>query len=414
MARADAAAATTLQDDFATRLADWEAAVTAPFDVGGLALGTVDGAEAARAAALAAGVNPMVTAGNEHWYLGTIKSFNVAKGYGFIECPEIKNEGHTNDVFLHHAQVGECKVGDSVMFTTFLNKNGRPQAATVTIAARYQNVPAQGESASLAGQTIGNFTGIIGAFNEKAGYGFIRCPALREMGCAYDVFLHRLQLGDCHVGDEVSFAVYMNKKNQPQARDVVLLNAAVAVPGQAVPPAAARPVLPKHDKPKTALPPGASMQFEGRFQGHVKSFSEETGYGFISCAAVNEMGNFKNDVFVHRIQMRGVNVGDEVSFGLYLNGKGQPQATDVIPASMASMMGGVEAGHSMASMASMASMMGGVDASHPMASMMASMASHVPLQSTKRPADLLVDGKPIDSSVPAGIAKRVRLMQQQE
>ena len=29
------------------------------------------------------------------------------KGYGFIDCPDLKSEGYTNDVFLHHAQVQE-------------------------------------------------------------------------------------------------------------------------------------------------------------------------------------------------------------------------------------------------------------------------------------------------------------------
>jgi len=59
---------------------------------------------------------------------GTIKSFNVDNGYGFIASPDLQAMGFTNDVFLHHQQRGEAKVGDEVIFTVFLNNKGQPQA----------------------------------------------------------------------------------------------------------------------------------------------------------------------------------------------------------------------------------------------------------------------------------------------
>mmetsp|Transcript_53045 Transcript_53045/g.156244 ORF Transcript_53045/g.156244 Transcript_53045/m.156244 type:complete len:208 (-) Transcript_53045:31-654(-) len=57
---------------------------------------------------------------------GTIKSFNQANGYGFIDCPEIKMQ-YGKDIFLHHAQLGGFDVGEQVMFTAYLNSKGQPQ-----------------------------------------------------------------------------------------------------------------------------------------------------------------------------------------------------------------------------------------------------------------------------------------------
>merc|ERR1712196_254157 len=59
---------------------------------------------------------------------GTIKSFNEANGYGFIECPDLKQQGYNNDVFLHHAQATGFCVGQQVVFNCYLNTQGRPQA----------------------------------------------------------------------------------------------------------------------------------------------------------------------------------------------------------------------------------------------------------------------------------------------
>mmetsp|Transcript_50674 Transcript_50674/g.127675 ORF Transcript_50674/g.127675 Transcript_50674/m.127675 type:complete len:290 (+) Transcript_50674:89-958(+) len=58
--------------------------------------------------------------------VGVIKSFNPHKGYGFIECAEIK-EQYGADVFLNHHQLREFQVGDTVQFCAYLNNSGKPQ-----------------------------------------------------------------------------------------------------------------------------------------------------------------------------------------------------------------------------------------------------------------------------------------------
>mmetsp|Transcript_118138 Transcript_118138/g.329407 ORF Transcript_118138/g.329407 Transcript_118138/m.329407 type:complete len:158 (-) Transcript_118138:98-571(-) len=60
-------------------------------------------------------------------FLGTIKSFNDWKCYGFIECDDIKAQGY-QDVFLHGDQKRGYQVGHKVKFTAFLTAEGKCQA----------------------------------------------------------------------------------------------------------------------------------------------------------------------------------------------------------------------------------------------------------------------------------------------
>lgn len=61
-------------------------------------------------------------------FQGVIKSFNPKSGYGFISCPDLKEVGCPNDVFLHHQQLGGFEVGSTVQFTVYMNSKGQPQA----------------------------------------------------------------------------------------------------------------------------------------------------------------------------------------------------------------------------------------------------------------------------------------------
>eukprot|EP00931_Biecheleriopsis_adriatica_P056214 TRINITY_DN332_c1_g4_i1.p1 TRINITY_DN332_c1_g4~~TRINITY_DN332_c1_g4_i1.p1 ORF type:complete len:349 (-),score=103.38 TRINITY_DN332_c1_g4_i1:83-1063(-) len=61
--------------------------------------------------------------------------------------------------------------------------------------------------------------------------------------------------------------------------------------------------------------------------GRIKSFNEEKGYGFIDCPRVFQQ--FGRDAFVHKAQMNGFKVGDEVTLVVTLNDSGLPQAKDL-------------------------------------------------------------------------------------
>lgn len=81
---------------------------------------------------------------------GTIKSFNDKNGYGFIECVETKML-YGSDVFLHHAQIGEFKVGDPVNFNVYLNQSGKPQAKDLQDVAFAEPTAKRGKFDELSG-----------------------------------------------------------------------------------------------------------------------------------------------------------------------------------------------------------------------------------------------------------------------
>jgi cold shock CspA family protein len=64
-----------------------------------------------------------------------------------------------------------------------------------------------------------------------------------------------------------------------------------------------------------------------RHEGRIKSFSEKTEYGFITCDEVH--AQYGGDVFLSRRELGNCRVGDMVTFSLQINKQGKPQAVDV-------------------------------------------------------------------------------------
>ena len=69
---------------------------------------------------------------------------------------------------------------------------------------------------------------------------------------------------------------------------------------------------------------------EERYIGRIKRYQDGPmgGYGFIDCDEVKS--RFSRDVYIHKNQMIGFQIGDEVSFTIALNNKGEPQARNVM------------------------------------------------------------------------------------
>lgn len=60
-------------------------------------------------------------------FQGLVKSYNVQKGFGFIDCPEA-HQIYGRDVFLHKAQIANFQIGSQLTFAVEMNKNNMPQA----------------------------------------------------------------------------------------------------------------------------------------------------------------------------------------------------------------------------------------------------------------------------------------------
>lgn len=206
---------------------------------------------------------------------GKVKQYNRQSGFGFIECPEL-HAVFGKDVFVHAKQLASFEVGADVTFAVVLNKDNKPQAVDLlTLDGKGSDGKAAGKGVGDCGKgksdnwgkgvlaiwdggkgkgddwdkggglgkggkpstakpdevaTLGQFAGVIKSFNNKNGYGFgfIQSDGMKALGYTNDVYLHHLQMNGCEVMQEVSFVAYLNKKGQPQARDVMPIGSATS------------------------------------------------------------------------------------------------------------------------------------------------------------------------------------------
>jgi cold shock CspA family protein len=152
--------------------------------------------------------------------------------------------------------------------------------------------------------------GVIARFDDKHGYGFIKCSTTWPR-FSRDVFLHRMYFRHLAVGDIVSFQLLVNDRGQPQARRIRKLE------GQA-----ARHV----ESQLTSL--GSIDQVY--YIGLVARFDMDKGYGFLACDATKV--KYGRDVFLRKVLYAelGLQVGDAVHFQVELNEKGFPQARNIM------------------------------------------------------------------------------------
>lgn len=154
------------------------------------------------------------------------------------------------------------------------------------------------------------FFGAVKTFSEEKGWGHIICKAATQ---AYgkDVFLMRSACGD-HVADAqpgalAAFKIAMGNKG-PQASDV------------------------------TFLPPGSFGTPDGEpgiwWQGAIKSYNELKGWGFLTSEEIQS--TFGKDIFMHKRDMQaGTPVpsqGEEFQFTVEVGDSGRLEAKNVSPA----------------------------------------------------------------------------------
>jgi len=160
---------------------------------------------------------PAAGKGGESRHAGTIIAFTPGT-YGFIRCEELYAiDG--KDIWLHHKQVANFNVGDSVNFTLITNARGQAQAVDLQAAWSSSKRPRQ---ESWVPEPTGDerYVGKIITYRPGAMFGFIQCDDTYTM-YGKDVWTHQAQLGNFSEGDEVSFSLVLNKDGHPQAVNLV-------------------------------------------------------------------------------------------------------------------------------------------------------------------------------------------------
>lgn len=259
-------------------------------------------------------------------YQGTIKSFNPSKGWGFIECAQTQ-QIYGKDIFLLKTSLPEnANKGDPVTFSIKHGASG-PEATRVALRTGAGDGGWVGPPEShgrCSRSVVSRHRGVIKSFNPAKGWGMI---ASDEMQQTYgkDIFFMTSSVvtGESAPGEQVTFVVIQGIKG-PEASDIQTVTRGRAQPAYlGVVKAIGMPVSPR--APPVTIGLSSKKQ---TYYGTVKSFSEEKGWGHISCDAAFKLYN--KDVFVMRSSLQGVEAepGLMVSFKIDVREKG-PQAFDV-------------------------------------------------------------------------------------
>lgn len=132
------------------------------------------------------------------------------------------------------------------------------------------------------------YTGIVKSVSDR-GYAFVECPEAAPVSGDRDIHLHsnEVQYAGLQPGMQVFF------------------------------------ILGQNDQQKLT---GKVVPVNGIFNGTIKYFDPEKGFGFIECPEAFRL--FDTDVFIHQneIDVSEAKLGAQITFGLKLNDKNQPQA----------------------------------------------------------------------------------------
>eukprot|EP00930_Biecheleria_cincta_P040721 TRINITY_DN27892_c0_g3_i1.p1 TRINITY_DN27892_c0_g3~~TRINITY_DN27892_c0_g3_i1.p1 ORF type:complete len:396 (-),score=68.55 TRINITY_DN27892_c0_g3_i1:212-1399(-) len=278
---------------------------------------------------------------------------------GSIDCHNVR-ELFFDDAQLDGTQSRGLALGARVSFAVLVDESGKPHAFDLHAASHAPSIPVkkkEGEAPGVAipmsvsrqsrsapetavrvpGITDRRFWGTLVKWNSNGGFGFIECPEVSAaLGVGSDVFLHSAQVGNFQVGARISFGVFLNKDGKPQAKD---LQPDAAAPMGIKRPLAAPmsnqvPMMPQKPGKRAVgsvqgdAPPSAAEMpgvTDGKvFYGTLTSWNDRGGFGFIDNAELKAM--FGKDVFLHTAQRGNFLVGAEISFEVFLNKDGRPQA----------------------------------------------------------------------------------------
>lgn len=302
-------------------------------------------------------------------FVGTVKSFNPTRGYGFIDCVETQ-QMYGKDMFFLKARLpgGHINVGEKVSFTVLMENNGpvahqveilnRPAAPQAFGGSYGGAVPPMANSGAGAG-AAGSFTGTVKSFSTEKGWGLIDCAATSQM-YGKDVFFGRAVVpgGFIGPGAQVRFTIKLEEKGPAAASlEILVPGAAPAHNGGGFKGAgpinmmAMPPQMMGYQQPSNWMmhgmmpgmmpgmmgPMGHPLGLSGKgvgsrtpnpgqtFFGVLKTFAEDKGYGHISCDAAQRC--FGKDVFLMRHALEGqtAEVGTLLSFKVQMSQKG-PQA----------------------------------------------------------------------------------------
>jgi len=240
-------------------------------------------------------------AGYGSGYVGSVKSWNPSSGWGHIIC-EATHRIHGKDVFFMRSKIlngTSIEKGMTVQFDVVDGLKGveatnvRAMQPIKAAAPKAWSTPPPMPQVSKPTRS-GCFYGSVKSYSAEKGWGHIDCPQTRAM-YGKDMFFMRSALNGSTVstGDQVQFSVTGGKKG-PEATNVKVMSAG-----------------------------------QGTYNGTIKLYSADKGYGFIVCDQTRAL--YDKDIFVHQKELAGAvpNPGDAIQFSVAISETGRPEATEV-------------------------------------------------------------------------------------
>lgn len=148
---------------------------------------------------------------------GALKSFNLGTGYGFLHCSDLRQDIYLRKEDLPDGHIPE--IGRQATFVRSWDARGRAQARDVKWLPAPLSTKSLEEEASPSQSCSKRYTGCLKSMGDE--YGFIDSEeARKEFG--RDVFLAKGQLpaAQWDASLVVEFAIALNSKGMPQARNV--------------------------------------------------------------------------------------------------------------------------------------------------------------------------------------------------
>jgi cold shock CspA family protein len=260
--------------------------------------------------------------------VGVVKSFDPLKGWGFISSTSVPI-----DIYFKSAE--QLLPGTQVTFNIHWTADGKAQANSI--------------SAPMAAGS--SYIGAVKSYNAAKGWGFIEVP-----GQSQDVYFQKKDVPDmlkedALVGYQFQFSVAVRPDGKPMAQGLLLAGG----PAQGVKRSAGGDMANPAKRAKMGGTPAAfasqagfsdpAMSYQlamsggmnmgllqgasgAMYQGTVKTYSAQKGFGFISCASV------PGDIYFQRVQLPAIYQQQQmqnrtVTFDLKFTMDGKPQASAV-------------------------------------------------------------------------------------
>jgi len=272
-------------------------------------------------------------------YIGTIKSYNPQKGWGFVACDETQQlYGKDILVLADELPSGNAAQGQQVYFSVSQGRKGplatnvryvgdrRPQQRTATMLRESPTTP----------NSPSTFHGVLKSFNSGNGWGFVECKEAYDI-YGKDILVLREDLEGLPrtPGTRVSFTITQGR-NGPLAKGLRCSGGGMPASTMASP----SPMRLAQSWPKPSSAPGLPWvqitrpmptKLPGSVEhvcGRIKSFDERTGWGFVEGDAIHQL--YGKDIFVSKTALQGQSVspGDQVKLSVEMGMKG-PMAVNV-------------------------------------------------------------------------------------